>query len=186
MNMHLIVSTLILLAVSVLNPSVYGYEAEIQPQVERERKQSPKQTVAAFFHHLTTGESDKAKQALFMPINDQRVASQIDDILPILAKQQKKNGKIHVFDSHTLGNMAIVIYGTEGKGFVDNIDIDPIFLREKDGNWIIIFANSSDDLKKHELPDDVLRKRVGELLVWYEKRELEVRLDWREKKAKVK
>lgn len=186
MNIRLITTAFVLIATSVLNSATAADNQKASPRAKQECKQSPKQTVAAFFRHLTTGETRKAKEVLFMPINDQRVAAQIDDILLLIAKQKKKNGKVHVFDSHTLKNMAIVVYGTEGKRFADNIDIDPIFLRDKDGKWKIVFANSADDLKEHELPDDVLRKRADELLAWYKKREPEVRADWRKKQKKEK
>ncbi len=150
----------------------------------QQREPSPKQTVANFFGHLSEGEIVKAKKLLFMPIKDPRVAPKIDVILQQIAKRRAKNFKVHVFDSHELKDMAIVVYGREGPRFTDNIDIDPVFLRIADRQWKIVFANSADALKKHELTDDALRKRADELLKWFEKRQKEVRSDWRKKQEK--
>jgi hypothetical protein len=184
MRTHPIATALVLFVMARLpSTSVADVQKDKQP-AKHQQQESPEDTVTDFARHLRAGEISKAKQLLFMPINDPGVAGRLDDILQVVAKSQAPKSRIHVFDSHTIKQMAVVVCGTESPRYIDGIDIDPIFLRNKGGKWRIIFAETPDQLRDHELTDDDLRKRADALLDWYEKREQEVRTEWRKRKAK--
>lgn len=180
MNRYLTALALFFLAMISLPVSA----ADDQPEklrAEKDRKASPEQIAADFWDRLEDGDVAGAKKLLFTPIKKASMARRIDTFLGDIAKKRKKDGPVHVFGSRIQKDMAIVVYGRESRRYLDGIDIDPIVLRKQDGEWKIVFANSADDLKKHELTDDVLRKRADELLEWYKKREEEVRAERRKK-----
>jgi len=175
------VLTVVLLSNAIISLPIFAEDTKPKAPAKKGTKPSPKQTVATFYRYLAADELSKAKELLFMPINNPRVASRVDEILKLLATQHKRNGKVHVFDNHILDDLAVVVYGTEGRRFIDNIDIDPLFLRQKDGHWKLVLANSASSLKEHELPTEELKAAADRLIKWYDEREASVRAEWRKR-----
>jgi hypothetical protein len=184
MKTHAIATSVVLFVMALLPSTSVADDQKGKQPAKDQRQESPEDTVTDFARHLRAREISKAKQLLFMPINDPDVAGRLDDMLQVAAKSPPPKNRIHVFDSHTIKQMGVVVSGTESPRYIDGIDIDPIFLRKKGGKWRIVFAITPDQLRDHELTDDDLRQRADELLEWYEKREQEVRTEWRKRKAK--
>jgi len=175
------VLTVALLSNAFISPATLAEDTKPKGPSKDEAKPTPKQTAATFYRHLAAGELSNAKELLFMPINNPMVAPRVDKVLRLLAEQHKTNGKVHVFDSHILDDLAVVVCGTEGRRYIDKIDIDPLFLRQKDGHWKLVLANSASSLKEHELPSEELKAVADRLIKWYNERATSVRAEWRKR-----
>ena len=175
------VMTVALLSNALISLPILAEDTKAAGSAKEEGRSTPQQIVAEFFGHLAADELSKAKELLFMPINNPMVAPQVDEIVKILATRHQSNGNVHVFDDRISDDLAIVVYGTEGREFTDNIDIDPLFLRKQDGHWKLVLANSAASFKEHELSSDALRAVADRLLAWYNERETSVRAEWRKR-----
>lgn len=164
---------------SIVVSLAIGGIAAAQPASDADQTKVPaaEKAVEAFFQQLAKQEFKAAEKILMVPLNDERVARRKSAILRAISKQKSNAGKVTIFDSHLRGDLAVVVYGTEGAGYRDGIDIDPVFLRQQDGAWKIILANSARDLLTRELNDTDDRRRAKRLLDWYATREKQLRLE---------
>ena len=84
--------------------------------------------------------ADKSRESVLALVAEldpkEKVGEELDQLLNADAARRKSS----VFDEKIVGDLAVVIEGTEGKQYRTGVDLDPVFLKQVDGHWRIVWA----------------------------------------------
>jgi hypothetical protein len=149
----------------------------------KKEEATPRKIVEKFHQALAEKDRDAALEHVAELKFKKEFAEELDKFL----KSDEPRGKLSVFDEKVIGDLAVVIEGTEGKDYRTGVDLDPVFLQQVDGQWRIVrgpaAALGAELIMEVAKDKKQAEKNLMELGRWYGARKAEI-YSQREKAAK--